>query len=132
MTVHKAFMKSTVEVVSAADGSRKRVGYDYVTRNGKRAPNLARFEAPELERMSNPVARFQWVDADESGRAAGRVLQYEVFDADIAGEGARIYRKLKAGIATPPMTNLAQLSRDRTVLSKSDPARAQWYRLDLA
>lgn len=132
MTVHKSFMNSTTAVVSAADGSSRGVGHDHVTRNGKRVPNIARFEAPELERMSNPVARFQWVDADESRRKAGRVLQYEIFDADIVGEGARIFRTLKSGIGTPPMTNLAHLSLERTVLSKSDRTRAQWYRLDSA
>ena len=130
MTVHKAFMRGTQVVVSAADGSRRGVGYDHVTRNSKRVPNIARFEAPELERMSNPVARFQWVNADESGRKAARVLQYEIFDADSGDAGARILRKLKSGIATPPATNLAELSRAKTVLSKSNRARAQWYRLD--
>jgi hypothetical protein len=133
MTVLRApFMNGAEEVVSAANGSRRGIGYDHVTRNGIRAPNLARFEAPELEGMTNPVARFQWVNAGNSGREADRVLQYEIFDADTGGEGARIFRKLEQGIATPPVTNLEQLSREGTVLSKSDRVSAQWYRLDSA
>jgi hypothetical protein len=132
MRVHQApFMNSAAEVVSAADGSRRGIGYDYITRNGTRVPNLARFEAPELDGMTNPVARFRWVDVGPAGGQADRVLQYEIFDTDSGGVGAEIFERLEEGIAMPPETDLDRLSRDETVLSKSDQQSAQWYRLDL-
>jgi hypothetical protein len=135
MSVHNsAFMRSAEVVVSAADGSRKRIDYDYRTNNetGERFPNLARFEAPEMKDVTKPVARFQWVDASAFEGEAGKILQYEIFDADSGGEGADILKKLAEGIARPPETNLKKLSQGETVLSKSDQDTAQWYRLDSA
>jgi hypothetical protein len=130
MTVHRAeFMNNAEFVISAASGIRRPIGYDYVTRNEERAANLARFEAPEMENMSNPVARFEWIEANDAEGHPGTVLQYEIFDADRGGEGAKIYEKLAEGISNPPVTNLQSLSRDLTVLSKSNRAIAQWYRL---
>ena len=123
------FMKSAQEVVSVR-GFRRKIGYDYVQREGVKKKNTARFEAPEMEGVKNPVARFQWVDAADSGGGAHKVLQYEIFDADISSdEGSRIFEKLKEGIATPPVTDLAQMSHEGTVLSKKDIKKAQWYRL---
>ena len=120
-----SFMNGAGEVVSS-DGSRREIGYNEA--NGVR--NTARFEAPEMRGMKNPVARFKWVDVGDSGSEAERVLQFELFDADSGGEGAKIFRRLEEGIATPPVTNLEQLSQEGTVLSKSDREIAQWYRLD--
>lgn len=117
-----SFMNGAAEVVST-DGSRRLIGYNEA--DGMR--NTARFEAPEMDGMVNPVARFQWVD---SGSTTDRILQYEIFDANSSHEGAKIFEKLANGIATPPVTNLRQLSHRRTVLSKSDQKIAQWYRLD--
>jgi hypothetical protein len=123
MTVLEAsFMNGAREVVST-DGSRRPIGYNEAA--GVR--NTARFEAPEMMGMENPVARFQWIG--DSGREADRVLRFELFDADSSTQGSRIFEKLKKGIATPPVTNLNQLSQERTVLSKSDQRIAQWYRL---
>jgi len=133
MTIHRAaFMNHVDYVISSADGNRRPIGYDYVNRKGERVVNLARFEAPEMEDMSNPVARFQWIEVDNNDGNAERVLQYEIFDADRGGEGANIYAKLAEGISTPPVTNLQLLSRELTVLSKSNRAIAQWYRLEFA
>gem|GEM_PF-1240935 len=127
MLVHKApFVNSAETVVSAGDGSRREVGYN----EARGIRNTARFEAPEMEGMTNPVARFQWVDRSDSGTGADRVLQFELFDADKSSEGSKIYNKLNDGIGTPPVTNLERLSHEATVLSKSDRMIAQWYRLD--
>lgn len=122
-----SFMNSAEEVVST-DGSHRPIGYNMA--RGVR--NTARFEAPEMMGMENPVARFQWIGAGRSGRGAAKVLQYEIFDAGSDAEGARIFRKLEEGIATPPVSNLDELSQEETVLSTSDRASAQWYRLDSA
>lgn len=133
MSVHKApFLKGTEEVVSAADGSRRRIGYDYVKRSGVRVQNTARFEAPEMKGMKKPVARFKWISVGDSGRDADRVLQFELFDAARGGEGAEIFRKLEEGIASPPVTDLEKLNREETVISNQDRKSAQWYRLDTA
>nr|WP_290701146.1 phospholipase D family protein [Halomonas sp. UBA3074] len=115
-----SFMNNADEVVSAVNHAPREVGYS--KRNGRQ--NTARFEAPELQEAANPVARFQWVGTPNS------VLQYEIFDADDNGEGAKIYRKLMQGISTPPVTRLERLSTETTVLSKSDKEKAQWYRMD--
>lgn len=120
-----AFMNGATEVISV-DGSHRAIGYNLA--RGVR--NTARFEAPEMMGIRNPVARFQWVYAGRSGRQADKHLQYEIFDADVSGEGARILRSLEEGIASPPVTSLEELGQERTVLSTSDRARAQWYRLE--
>ena len=120
-----SFMKGAEDVVSI-DGSRRVIGYNIA--RGVR--NTARFEAPEMTGMQEPVARFQWVHAGHSGRESERVLQYEILDAGNNPEGLRILRKLEEGIATPPVTNLGDLSPEKTVLSTSDRESAQWYRLD--
>lgn len=124
MRVHKApFMKGAKKVVSIG-GAHREIGYN----KARGVRNTARFEAPEMMGMKNPVARFQWV---RPGRSE-KVLQYEIFDADRNAEGARIFRKLKEGIGNPPVTNLDNLSKKETVLSTSARATAQWYRLGSA
>lgn len=138
MKVHQgSFMKSATEVVSGLDGSPRAIGYDYTRqrgkkvakRPGKRVANLARFEAPEMAGMTNPVARFRWVEAAEPSGSVRRQLRYEIFDADSDDEGRQILTELRATISSPPITNLQELSRTTTVVSKSNLAKAQWYRL---
>ncbi|MDN2713222.1 phospholipase D family protein [Janthinobacterium sp. SUN118] len=121
------FMNGVKEVVSV-DGIMQEIGFNMT--NGVR--NTARFEAPEMKDMQNPVARFQWVNAGPPEGEQTRVLQFEIFDAENDEEGLTILRKLEEGIATPPLTNLEELSKEETVLSKSNRAIAQWYRLDSA
>lgn len=131
MTVHNSpFFNGTEEIVSAADGSHRKIGYDYVKRSGVKVQNTARFEAPEMEGMTKPVARFRWIDGANSMDKTNRILQFELFDADHSDEGLRIFENLEAGIDSPPEINLEQLSREETVLSTSDRNSAQWYRLD--
>ena len=115
--LNASLINGATEVVST-DGLRRPIGYNMA--HGVR--NTARFEAPEMMRMSNPVARFRRINAS--------TVQYEIFDADAGGEGARIYRRLEEGINSPSTTNLSELGRDETVLSISNRNRAQWYRLD--
>ncbi|MEM4988345.1 phospholipase D family protein [Collimonas sp. H4R21] len=122
-----SFMNGVEEVVSV-DGTMQEIGFNMTS--GVR--NTARFEAPEMRDMQNPVARFQWVNARRPEREPTRVLQYEIFDAENDDEGLTILRKLEEGIATPPLTKLEELSHEETVLSKSKRAIAQWYRLDSA
>jgi hypothetical protein len=129
--VHESnFMNRARTLVSAANGSRKEIGGS-VTKRGEKgeALNTLHFEAPELRGMDNPVARFSWVARAVPKKAARNILQYEVFDAATSTEGKEILQKLEEGISKPPKTNLSQLSRDETVLSKRDRKRAQWYRL---
>jgi hypothetical protein len=134
--LQSAFMNDTTEVLSAADGSRRRIGYDYVTRVKKgtkkknRVKNTARFEAPELKSVKNPVVRFRWVDVGDSKGGVAKVLEYEVFDSGNSPEGKRILSKLKKGIATPPSIARGQLSQKETVLSIANRKHAQWYRLE--
>lgn len=131
MRVHRsAFMREAKEVVSARDGSHRPIGYDYVRRNKEKKANLARFEAPEMEGMTNPVARFRWIDRGDPKSDSGRVLQYEIFDANSEDVGADIFSTLEGGISESPVTDLSALSADQTVISKSNPDSAQWYRLD--
>lgn len=125
-----SFMNDVDEVFSAHDGSRRRVGYDHVVRDGKRIANLARFEAPEMEGMQNPVAQFRWVKSSEETNESSWILQYEIFDANSSEKGAKIFERLENGIRTPPATNLKRLGHSETVLSKPQPQIAQWYRLD--
>jgi hypothetical protein len=120
------FMDEATEV-ALTDGSRRRIGSN--TARGNK--NTERFEAPGLRVMTNPVARFRWVNAGSASGGIGKYLLLELFDADQGGEGAEILRKLKQGIGTPPLRNLKQLSRDETALSASSPENAQWYRLDV-
>jgi hypothetical protein len=112
--------------VILTDGSPREIGYNMA--RGK--PNTARFEAPEMQEMATPVARFRWVSVERPGGGVDKVLQCELFDADNSRVGAEIFQKLKDGIASPPVTNLAFLGREETVLSKSDQDHSQWYRLD--
>lgn len=126
MKIHGASFMNSVESVVAADGTVRPIGYNMA--RGVR--NTARFEAPEMMDIENPVARFQWVNTGHFGGAQSRVLQYEIFDAEEDIEGLAIIRKLEEGIATPPATNLERLCHEQTVLSKNS-ANAQWYRLDL-
>ncbi len=120
-----SFMNGAAEVVSVG-GTTRRIGFNRA-RGGR---NTARFEAPEMTRVKNPVARFRWVNVGADQGAPRRVLQYEIFDAESDPEGARIFRKLEEGIGNPPVTDLAALSVDETVLSTSTRQKAQWYRLD--
>ncbi len=122
-----AFMNGAREVVSAADGSLRRIDPSVASRSG--AANTLRFEAPEMYGMSNPVVRFKWLDVNDPKSGTRKILQYEVFDADKSKRGKKILRHLENGIATPPTTNLSQLGREETVLSRSNRDKAQWYRL---
>lgn len=131
MPVHQSsFMRSADEVVSAADGSRRKIAYNKTDEGTVR--NTARFEAPEMAGMANPVARFKWVSAGSSDSTPDTVLQYEIFDADNSREGASILERLVDGIALIPVSNPRRLSHEGTVFSKPDRERAQWYRLDWA
>lgn len=120
-----SFMHGIEEVVSV-DGSVRQIGYNMA--RGVR--NTARFEAPEMSGMANPVARFQWVNAGRAEPESNRVLQYEIFDAASHDEGRAILTKLLDGITSPPLTKLEDLSQGETVLSTGRQANAQWYRLD--
>lgn len=122
-----SFMHGAEEVVSV-DGSTRQIGYNIA--RGVR--NTARFEAPEMRGMENPVARFQWVNSRGSDRGSNRVLQYEIFDAKNQTEGRTILRKLMEGMVSPPVTRLEELSQGETVISTATQANAQWYRLDSA
>ncbi len=120
-------MREAPAVRAASNGALKQIGFDYVNQGGVRKVNLARFEAPELRGMSQPVARFRWIPDD--GAAAGEVLQYEIFDAANSLEGEEILSLLEAGIGDMPNTALNDLSEVETVLSKRERQIAQWYRL---
>ncbi len=122
-----SFMNGVDEVVSV-DGCTRHIGYN-MAREGR---NTARFEAPEMRGMKNPVARFQWVNRTHAQRELKRVLQYEIFDSDADAEGHAILAKLASGISTPPVTNLEHLSQEETVISVTNLIKAQWYRLDSA
>lgn len=122
--LNSTFMNGATEVV-LADGSRRRIGAN-AARGG---PNTERFEAPGLKNMAKPVARFRWASVPGSKGRTERQLHFELFDADAGGEGADILQELEEGISAPPVTNMSQLSRHITVLSKADPDHAQWYRL---
>jgi HKD family nuclease len=121
-----SFMHGAEEVVSVNGFSRK-IGYNMA--RGVR--NTARFEAPEMRDMSDPVARFQWANVP-GGERGHTVLQYEIFDAKNDTQGYAILTKLKEGKTSPPLTKLEELSQGETVLSISDESSAQWYRLDSA
>lgn len=122
-----SFMHGVQEVVSGG-GTTRPIGYNMA--RGVR--NTARFEAPELRGIQNPVARFQWVVIRVAGLAPKRVLQYEIFDANVDAQGRAILKKLRDGISTPPLMKLEDLSQEETVLSISNTNNAQWYRLDSA
>ncbi len=122
-----SFMHGVQEVVSGG-GTTRPIGYNMA--RGVR--NTARFEAPELRGIQNPVARFQWVVIGVAGLAPKRVLQYEIFDASVDAQGRAILKKLRDGISTPPLLKLEDLSQEETVLSISNTNNAQWYRLDSA
>jgi hypothetical protein len=119
------FMNGATEVVSAS-GVRRQVGFNFA--RGIR--NTARFEAPEMHGIENPVARFRWVRDDLPQRASAQILQYEIFDANKDPAGLRIYQQLEAGIGHPPETDLGALSEDITVITTKQKAKAQWYRLE--
>lgn len=124
MSVLEGFMRGETRVVSTS-GEWREIGYNMA--NGIR--NTARFEAPEMERMQNPVCRFQWVEGGHHEDEHGEVLQFEVFDADSGGEGAEIFKTLQEGIDRHPVTDLAKMPQGGTVLSKSSRNVAQWYRV---
>lgn len=125
MLLHASFMRGT-EVVVAENGTRKDVGYNIA----KGVRNTARFEAPEMSGMKNPVARFWWEYPKGSKDLASQVLRYQIFDADDDPEGIDIFQKLEAGIQASASTNLEKLSHTETVISKPNRDIAQWYRLD--
>lgn len=124
-----SFMNGATEVIST-NGTRREIGYNYAIRNNQRVANTARFEAPEMDGMTNPVIRYHWVSVGDTESEAESVLQYALFDADSNPEGAEILRKLEQGIASSPETDLSELSQDYTVLSRRGRTTAQWYRLD--
>ncbi|MGN5049527.1 hypothetical protein ACTG1T_03145 [Aeromonas veronii] len=117
------FMNYTKSVTSAKTGEHHAIGFNYTHRNGIKQKNTARFEAPELRGINNPVLRFKWVATPYSH------LQYEVYDADTDTIGINIYKQLSSGITTPSVTRLERINENITVLSKKDPKMAQWYRL---
>lgn len=123
-----SFVRSANSVV-LMDGSRQPIGLNAAR---GRPGNTARFDVPGLRQMSNPVARLRWIEIDSSEANGDMALQMEVFDADADPEGAAIYKRLKDGITSPPVTNLRELSRDKTRLSKRSLEKAQWFRLDSA
>ncbi len=116
------FMKGVSRIFSV-DGTPRHIGYN----KARGVLNTARFEAPEMRGMEKPVAQFKWVTIGNT-----KELQYMLLDAAKDEEGARIWKRLEEGISTPLATNLEGLSRDSTVLSTSNRAQAQWYRLDSA
>ncbi|MEZ9959860.1 hypothetical protein OAW_06040 [Vibrio cyclitrophicus ZF170] len=120
----ESFMNSTPSVTSATTGESREIGFNYTHRNGNKKKNTARFEAPEIEGMDNPVVRFRWVEKP------ARYLQYEAYDANVNINGQDIHNKLSTGITIPPITNLERIHERITVLSKGDREIAQWYRLD--
>lgn len=126
--LNSPFINGATEVV-LTDGSRRLIGSNAARDN---SANTERFEAPGLNNMNNPVARFRWMPATPRQTAANRYLQFELFDASTSGDGAEIFQRLQEGIGMPPATARTQLSQDQTVLSTSNQAHAQWYRLDLA
>jgi HKD family nuclease len=128
MKILEASFMHGVEEVATTNGLHRPIGYNMA--RGVR--NTARFEAPEMMGMQNPVARFQWVGTGRTRHESEKVLQYEIFDADNDAAGAKIFRKLIEGITSPPVTDMEELSQEETVLSISDQAKAQWYRLDSA
>lgn len=111
---------NAVNTVLLADGTTRHIGFN----EARGSHNTARFEAPELADMANPVARFRRVSIH--GRSE---ILFELFDADAEGEGEEILRQLEEGISTPPYMNLAQLRQEQTALSTSNRETAQWYRL---
>jgi hypothetical protein len=127
LKIHEGHFLSGVRQVISTDGSVRDVGYNMA--RGK--PNTARFEASEMQGMTNPVVRFRWVLVEREKNQSRKALQFEVFDAYKSIEGAEILRRLEEGVGTPPVTNLGSLSREETVLSKPNRDIAQWYRLDL-
>lgn len=131
MPIHEQFMGSAERLLDSA-GEERGVGFN--TRSDQSNPpnrvrNTARFEAPEMANMQDPVALFRWVNLGEAG-SNDRRLQFEIFDAATSAKGAEIRDFLEQGIQANPTTNVKQLNHDFTVVTKSDIAAAQWYRLD--
>lgn len=118
--VHESPFMERASSVVLADGSHRPIQYSRA-RGGN---NTARFEAPLLASMTNPVARFRW-----TGRGSNRALRVDIFDADSNATGSSIYRTLEDGISSPALTNLTRLSSGQTILSKANRGQAQWYRL---
>ncbi len=125
MLLHSKFMQGVDKVVSP-DDSKKDIGYN----KAKGINNTARFEAPEMINMKNPVARFWWIVKKDNSHKTKKDLHYEIFDADNDPTGILIFEKLKSGIKSPASTNLEKLSHQETIISKSNQEIAQWYRLD--
>ncbi|WP_114168576.1 phospholipase D family protein [Pseudomonas sp. AFG_SD02_1510_Pfu_092] len=123
MRIYPLFFKGATDVVSAVSRQRQKIGISKRNSSRGRIPNTARFEAPELNGLQNPIAVFKWVGE------APEELVYQIYDANDNSEGTRFFNRLREGIAATPVTRLESLSRDYTVLSKSDRESAQWYRL---
>lgn len=123
MRIYPIFFKDAKHVISLETGQRQKIGVSMRDSPNGRIPNTARFEAPELEGVRNPIALFKWVEESP------KVLTYQIFDADDNADGARLYKKLYEGISRVPITHLESLSAEYTVLSKRDRDAAQWYRL---
>lgn len=126
MKILEASFMHGVEQVVSKGGTIRQIGYNLARGNR----NTARFEAPEMKDMNNPVARFQWVNLSPPRKKSKIVLQYEIIDAEKSEEGKAILKKLEEGITTPPITKLEELSQEETVLSTTKRSSAQWYRLD--
>jgi len=123
MRIYPLFFNDVTDVVSAVSGQRQKIGISKRNSSRGRIPNTARFEAPELDGLQNPIAVFKWAGE------ASEELVYQIYDGNDNGEGARFYKRLREGINTTPETRLESLSKDYTVLSKSNIESAQWYRL---
>lgn len=123
MRIYPLFFNDVTDVVSAVSGQRQKIGISKRDSSRGRIPNTARFEAPELDGLQNPIAVFKWAGE------ASEELVYQIYDANDNGEGASFYKRLREGISTTPETRLESLSKDYTVLSKSNIESAQWYRL---
>lgn len=123
LAVHgpSGFMRDAKEV-AASDGSRRPVGFN----RARKKINTARFEAPEMDGIKNPVARFHWAHSSDSSP----VLRYEIFDGDVDAEGIRIFRKLRAAITKPPLLDFKKIGRSVAVLSSREIDSAQWYMLE--
>ncbi len=123
MAIHEGAFMNGVDHLVFTDGTKRAIGYNMA--RGHR--NTARFEASELQGMANPVARFRWIDVEDTDN--GKALLVELFDADTHPEGTLILEALLDGITTPPITNMDQIGHGATVLSIANQERAQWYRL---
>lgn len=124
MGIHSGnFMNGAERVVDAA-GNTREIGFNIA--RGHR--NTARFEAPEMAGMNNPVAIFRWVQRPERQDDAQELL-VEIFDADDSRKGGEILRSLQDGLADRVVVDARRLNYDFTVVSKTDIDQAQWYKM---